>query len=81
MKDIRNYILTAVISALATLTGSWVTVNSKAITKTQVEEMITPDRQIAKDALAELRQLREEVTRMNRELGEIRGIMSVQHSR
>lgn len=73
MKDLWKYIGTGALSMLLTLTGAWFTVNAQAVTKTQVQEMIAPDRDVARQTLAEVRELRNEINHLNREIGELRG--------
>lgn len=76
MNSIWKYIATAAIAVLVTLGGAWFTVNGQAITRAQVQEMIKPDHQLAQQTYDELKQLRGEVQEMNREIGELKGLLA-----
>lgn len=75
MKDLWKYIGTGALSMLVTLGGAWYTVNAQAVTKAEVREMIQPDKELARETFNELKQLRTEVQQLNREVGELKGML------
>ena len=74
--SIWKFIATALLSILLTLGGAYAALNHNAVTRMEVQEMIEPDRATATQMLEELRQLRQDVARMNREIGEIKGMLA-----
>lgn len=73
--SIWKFIATSLLSIVLTLGGAYAAMNHNAVTKIEVKEMIEPDRETAKEMLEEIKQLRSEVTKMNREIGEIKGML------
>lgn len=73
--SIWKFIATALLSILLTLGGAYAALNHNTVTKTEVQDMIAPDRVTAKEMLEEIKQLRQDVARMNREIGEIHGML------
>ena len=71
-----KWIATALAAVVLSLSAEWLMLNARAVTKAQVEDMIKPDAQTLQHTYEELRELRKQVEQLDREVGEIRGLLS-----
>ena len=73
--SIWKFIATALLSILLTLGAAYAAMNHNAVTKDEVRDMIAPDRATSQELLDEIKLLRGDFARMNREIGEIKGML------
>lgn len=70
-----KYLATAALSIVVTLTGAWMSVNAQAVTKSQVQDMIQPDRETLRELRDDVKSLSEKLDALNREMGELKGML------
>lgn len=73
--SVWKFIASTLLTIVLTLGGAYAAMNRNAVTKSEVREMVEPDRELLRQTLEEVKELRQDVAKMNREIGEIKGML------